>query len=200
MNDEEFDEPSENNLFGHSGTPSDTLRVFTIEEAARALVYDKTGRYVPPLANALDPLGALYIEWRNRLMEAFDDDDERYRLQRSQFENDKRFFIQRDDLRDWCLRHGMKPKFLYPKDAPDSFERTALEVAGYEPTKELLVMIEAIKKFWANADRAKPPKKDEEIIPWILERVDSDVKAKAIDSLIRPEWARKGGNKKQAKG
>jgi len=110
----------------------DTVRVFTIEEAARALVYEKTGRYVPHLANALDPLGALYVDWRNRLKGAVDDDDERYRLHPSRFENDKKLFIQRDDLRDWCLRHGMKPKFLYPKNAPESFERMALEVAGYE--------------------------------------------------------------------
>ncbi len=200
MNDEELDEPSGNNLFGHSGTPFDTLREFTIEEAARALVYEKTGRYVPHLENALNPLGALYIDWINRLKAAAHDDDERYRLQLSQLENDKRLFIQRDDLRDWCLRHGMKPKFLYPKNAPESFERMALEVAGYEPTKELLVMIEAIEMFWADADSTKPPKKDEEIIPWIRARVDSDKKASAIDLLIRPEWARAGGNKKQAKG
>lgn len=200
MNDEEFDEPSGNDIFGHSGTSFDTVRCFTFEEAARALVYEKTGRYVPPLANALDPLGAEYIDWRNRLKDAADDDDERYRLQLSRFENDKRLFIQRDHLRDWCLRHGMKPKFLYPQDAPESFERMALEVAGYDPTKELLVMIEAIKTFWANADHTKPPKKDEEIIPWIRERVDSASKANAIDLLIRPEWARAGGQKKLSKG
>lgn len=204
MNDEEFDEPSGNGLFGHSGTPFDTLREFTVEEAARALVYEKTSRYVPRATNALDAqhssLVSIYFDWVSRLKDAACDDDYRYRLQLSQFENDKRQFIQRDDLRDWCLRHGMKPKFLYPKDAPESFERMALEVAGYEPTKELLVMIEAIKTFWANADPARPPKKDEEIIPWIRRQVDSDQKARAIDQLIRPEWARVGGQKKLSKG
>ena len=91
-----------------------------------------------------------------------------------------------------------------PEPAPRLQERppTALpfEIDGYDCPPELEVMLGAIKEFWVNADPARPPKKDEEIIPWIKERVGSDNKAKAIDMLIRPEWARGGGNKKKTKG
>ena len=87
------------------------------------------------------------------------------------------------------------PKPQAPPPAASPFE-----IKGYDCPPEVGVMLEAIKQFWVNADRAKPPKGDGEIIPWIRERVDSDQKAKAIDLLIRPEWARSGGNKKQSKG
>ncbi|WP_079434426.1 hypothetical protein [Zoogloea sp. LCSB751] len=200
MNDDEFSEPSANDVFGHSGTAFDTMRIFSFEEAARALVHDITGKYVPPLENALTPLGAVYIDWKNRLEDAAQDTDPRFALHYTKYSDDQRFYIQRDHLRDWCLRHDMTPKFLNPKQAstfPVTFE---LAVPGYELTNELQVMIEAIKQFWVNADRSKPPKGDGEIIPWVRERVDSDKKAEAIDLLIRPKWARAGGNKKQSKG
>jgi len=87
-----------------------------------------------------------------------------------------------------------------PTDHPSKGVDVGIDVAGYDSPPELAVMREAIKEFWVDADRSKPPKGEEEIIPWIRERVDSESKAKAIDLLIRPEWARKGGNKKQAKG
>jgi len=89
------------------------------------------------------------------------------------------------------------------KDPTDRLSKggsVGIDVAGYDAPPELAVMLEAIKEFWVNADRSKPPKGGVEIIPWIRERVDSDAKAKAVDMLIRPEWARAGGNKKQAKG
>lgn len=76
----------------------------------------------------------------------------------------------------------------------------AVNIPGYNCTPELQVALEAAQKFWANADPARPPKKDEEILPWLRERVDSDSKANAIDLIIRPAWARAGGNKKQSKG
>lgn len=87
-----------------------------------------------------------------------------------------------------------------PTDYLSKGVSVGIDVADYDAPPELAVMREAIKKFWVNADRSKPPKGEEEIIPWIRDRVDSDSKAKAIDLLIRPEWARKGGSKKWAKG
>lgn len=181
--------------YGHSGTPADTLDFFTFPEAAKALVYELTGKYVPKLETALTPIGALYHDWFGRLADA--SCEESNPLQVSVFEGDKSKtqYIQRGDLRDWCSRHGMQPKFLHSKSSDIGFG-----VPGYDAPPELAVMLEAIRKFWTDADRSKPPKGDGEIIPWIRERVDSDAKAKAVDMLIRPEWARRGGNKKQAKG
>lgn len=84
--------------------------------------------------------------------------------------------------------------------APKAPAASIIDIPGYDCPPELAVMLGAINQFWVNADPARPPKKDEEIIPWIRERVDSDSRAGAIDLLIRPEWARAGGNKKKAKG
>lgn len=180
--------------YGHSGTPADTLDYFTFPEAAHALVYELTGKYVPKLETALTPIGALYHDWIERLKDASCEDG--HPLQACVFEDDKSKteYIQRGDLQSWCLHHGMQPKFLFPKSCDIGFG-----VVGYDAPRELAVMLEAINQFWVNADRSKPPKGDGEIIPWIRERVDSDSKADAIDMLIRPEWARSGGNKKRAK-
>jgi len=87
-----------------------------------------------------------------------------------------------------------------PKPQEPSLSASSFSVEGYDCPPEIGVMLEAIKQFWVDVDRSKPPKGDGEIIPWIRRRVDSDQKAKAIDLLIRPEWARAGGNKKQSKG
>ncbi len=104
---------------------------------------------------------------------------------------------------------ALQPTKPAPKPAPTAPAEEApkaasvasvFDIPGYDRPPELAVMFGAINQFWTNADRTRPPKKDEEIIPWIRERVDSDSKASAIDMLIRPEWARAGGNKKKAKG
>lgn len=184
-----------NDMFGHSGTYFDMQRVFSFEEAARALTYDKTKHFVPLLETALTPLGTLYHGWIKCLKSAMYEEDPQLLLEVSTYDN-KTYFIQRDHLRNWCLRYNLKPTFLYPKN----LSAPSLQIDGYDCPDELLVMMEAIKKFWVNADRSRPPKKDEEIIPWIHERVDSKKKAEAIDLLIRPEWARSGGNRTQSKG
>ena len=89
------------------------------------------------------------------------------------------------------------------KDPTDRLSKgvsVGIDVAGYDAPPELAVMLEAIQEFWVNADRARPPKKDA-IVDWIKPRVGNCAKrADAIDVLIRPEWARAGGNKKQVKG
>ncbi|GLT22834.1 hypothetical protein GCM10007933_22950 [Zoogloea oryzae] len=87
-----------------------------------------------------------------------------------------------------------KPPSAPSGEAPSKF---LVNIEGYDSPPELAVMVEAIARFWTNVDRNRPPKKDEEIIPWIRSKVDSDVKANAIDLLIRPEWARVGGNRKR---
>lgn len=187
--------------YGHSGTPADTLDYFTFPEAAHALVYELNGKYVPKLETALTPIGTLYHDWIERLKDASCEDD--HPLQVCVFEGDKSKteYIQRGDLQNWCLRHGMRPKFLFPKSSSIDFG-----VVGYDAPPELAVMLEAINQFWVNADPAAPPKKGDltdegaGTLKWIRERVDSDSKANAIDLLIRPEWARPGGNKKKAKG
>lgn len=86
------------------------------------------------------------------------------------------------------------------EETPKAPASSVVDIPGYDCPPELPVMLEAIKQFWVNADRAKPHKGEGEIIPWIRKLVGSDQRAKAIDLLIRPEWARSGGNKKQSKG
>lgn len=89
-----------------------------------------------------------------------------------------------------------KPIVKAPPVTPPT--KPTFEIEGYDCPAELLVLMEAINKFWVNTDRSSASKQSE-IFGWIRERVDSDSKAKAIDALIRPQWARNGGNKKWTK-
>lgn len=47
--------------YGSSGSPFDQLEIFTFEEAARALVFDRTGQIVPALASRLTPLATSFM-------------------------------------------------------------------------------------------------------------------------------------------
>ena len=89
-----------------------------------------------------------------------------------------------------------KPIVKAPPVTPPT--KPTFEIDGYDCPAELLVLMEAINKFWVNTDRSSASKQSE-ILGWIRERVDSDSKARAIDALIRPQWARNGGNKKWTK-
>lgn len=86
------------------------------------------------------------------------------------------------------------------EQAPKAPAVPFVDIPGYDCPPDLAVMLEAINQFWVNADPDRRPKQ-EAIVDWIKPRVgDSANRAKAIDMLIRPEWARLGGNTPQAKG
>ncbi|WP_173235823.1 hypothetical protein [Legionella antarctica] len=61
-------------------------------------------------------------------------------------------------------------------------------------TPALELMYKAIDEFWLNFDPSHPPKK-EAIIEWIEKQGATQRVANAIDTLIRPEKYRSGGNK-----
>lgn len=71
-------------------------------------------------------------------------------------------------------------------------------IKGYDCPEDLNVMMQAIELFWIDADRTKPPKQAE-IIDFLTRQGISENRAKSIDAIIRPEWARSGGNKKWPK-
>lgn len=100
-----------------------------------------------------------------------------------------------------AVQEVLAPKPFQPLSEPQTITQECKmpSILGYDAPSELNVLFEAIQKFWVDADPNRPPKRDE-IVSWIRERVDSDAKANSIDSLIRPAWARQGGNKKQSKG
>lgn len=109
--------------YGSSGTAFDQQEIFTLDEAARALVFDRTGRYVPALPTALTPDGKAYHDWlavlkAAALAEGAD------ALYISIYEEDKgkTWHIQRADFQRWCEARKMRPAFLFGdegKTAPD---------------------------------------------------------------------------------
>lgn len=79
---------------------------------------------------------------------------------------------------------------FFPKklDAPSEAAKAYL-------TPHLALMYKAIEKFWLNANLACPPKK-QEIVPWLESQGAPNRIAIAIDTIIRPEPCKKGGNKR----
>lgn len=76
----------------------------------------------------------------------------------------------------------------------------AVNIPGYSPTKEILVMVAAIERYWVEFDPSRPPIGEHEVIPWLLENGVSKKLASAIDSIIRPQKFRSGGNRRQSPG
>lgn len=112
--------------YGSSGSPFDQLEIFTFEEAARALVFDRTGQIVPALASRLTPLGNEFHDWIAVLKDAFYADTNPlcvsiYSEEAWRKHGLKACVISREQLRDWCSGRGMRPKFLTPeKEAASS--------------------------------------------------------------------------------
>lgn len=108
--------------FGSSGTPYDQIELFTFEQAARALVFERTGQIVPALANRLTPLGNEFHDWIAVLKSAVDADENPLHVSVRCEEDWQKYglkacVITREQLRDWCNGQGMQPKFLTPKQA-----------------------------------------------------------------------------------
>lgn len=102
---------------GSSGTAFDHTEIFTFDQAARALVFDRTGRMVPALSSRLTPDGQAYHDWIDQLYAAANERGPAA-LQVSVFVGDKKRtpHIQRTDLRQWCEARGMRPAFLFVRD------------------------------------------------------------------------------------
>ncbi len=105
--------------YGSSGHPFDQKEIFTFEEAARALVFDRTGKIVPALESRLTPLGNEFHDWLAVLKEAVY--AETNPLHVSVYSEEswhkhglKACVITREQLRDWCNERGMQPRFLTP--------------------------------------------------------------------------------------
>lgn len=65
-------------------------------------------------------------------------------------------------------------------------------------TKLLEAQNEAINKFWLNYDPEYPPK-SEEIIKYLVDECGVALRmAQGIDGIIRPDYLKKGGNKRKA--
>lgn len=111
----------ENKDYGTTGSAFDVMEEFTLEQAAAALVFALTGRYVPAFPTALTPVGKAYHDWLNALRVAIYSDPPDH-LQASVYEGDKKktIYLLRDDFRRWCEHRGMKPAFLFstPDAAP----------------------------------------------------------------------------------
>ncbi|MEI7567616.1 MAG: hypothetical protein WCJ10_07240, partial [Opitutaceae bacterium] len=99
---------------GNSGTAFDQVEIFTFDQAARALVFDRTGRYVPALSSRLTADGQAYHDWLDELRNAASKSGPDA-LQVSAFEGDTKrtLYIQRAHLRQWCEARGMRPAFLF---------------------------------------------------------------------------------------
>lgn len=62
-------------------------------------------------------------------------------------------------------------------------------------TKELELLYKAVVEFWENHDPETPPKKDT-VVEWFVKRGVSKGVAESLDTVMRTDKARKGGNKK----
>lgn len=113
--------------FGNSGTAFDQMDLFTFDEAARALVFNKTGQICPSLATALTPLGREFHDWRKVLYDSANESGAGA-LQACMLADDKKKtpLIRRQDFAAWCDARGMHPAFLFPS-SPIAASATAMD-------------------------------------------------------------------------
>jgi hypothetical protein len=106
----------------------------------------------------------------------------------------ERWRVHRNDLTAWAESKGKRPAFLFD-DARDQNSILPSDWPNHT-TPEIELLKKAISEFWENHKPERPPKRDE-IVTWLLANGDiSKSRANAIDLIIRPPYAKKGGNKK----
>lgn len=104
----------------------------------------------------------------------------------------ERWRVHRNDLTAWAESKGKRPAFLFD-DARDQNSILPSDWPNHT-TPEIELLKKAISKFWENHDPSKRPMRAE-ILFWLSENgAKSKAVAKAIDLIIRPPDARKGGN------
>lgn len=112
--------------YGTSGTAFDQKEMFTLDEAARALVFDRTGRYVSALPTALTPDGKAYHDWLDILREAaLVEGDGALHISIYEEDKEKTWFIQRADFQRWCETRKMRPDFLFGHEGKTVLDRPA---------------------------------------------------------------------------
>lgn len=101
--------------------------------------------------------------------------------------------VKRSDLKKWAAKRKIKPKFLF-------LEKRALnndsEQCKYT-TPKIEVMKEAMKKFGERYNSDTPPKKLE-VVDFLTSKGFSQRLAEAVDTMMRPEEAQQGGNKRRS--
>jgi hypothetical protein len=109
-----------------------------------------------------------------------------------EFEENRLNKIQYIEIYNWSsiwLESEMADRFLN-KIRPN-------KLLPSSPLIKILLMAE--EKFWANVDPTHPPKSGE-IISYLMDEYKISMKkAKEIDSIIRPENFKSGGNKRRSK-
>lgn len=114
--------------YGTSGTAFDQKEMFTLDEAARALVFDRTGRYVPALPHALTSDGKAYHDWLAILREAaLAEGDGALHISIYKEDREKTWYIQRADFQRWCETRKMRPAFLFGNEGKAVLDRPAAE-------------------------------------------------------------------------
>lgn len=94
-------------------TAFDVIEVFTFDEAARALVFDQTGRMVPALCNRLTADGSAYHDWLDVLRKAASEEVGALHISIYEDDPEKKSYIQRGHFREWCELRNIRPGFLF---------------------------------------------------------------------------------------
>ncbi|WP_138678894.1 hypothetical protein [Candidatus Accumulibacter phosphatis] len=107
--------------FRSTGSPIDLIKVFTLKQAASALMFNQTGKNCPTNIQRDNAEYAGFWDWYDILFDAIND-EEKPLIARAHsdtgFHNGLWIFdmptyhINRSDLEDWCSHKGIRPGFL----------------------------------------------------------------------------------------
>lgn len=93
-------------------TPFDVTKVFSFDEAAMALIFNRTGKY--SYGGTISKTAYLqeHRQWIYTLRDAHHSEENPLKI--SYYEGDRKTpYIQREDLEDWYNKEGMAPGFLF---------------------------------------------------------------------------------------
>jgi hypothetical protein len=177
--------------WGHTGASFDVLKAFTFEDAARAFVYDLSGRYVPSLPTKLTPEGQAFHDWLDVLAEAAIAESDALHVSIYTSDKTRQKFIQRRHLREWCERRKMRPKFLFQPTNDD--EVVPKRASILKRSIHHIADLKALDLTKAYADKGLARQARSAIYTDEVLRL-----AQQIDSGARPAWAGAGANEPRA--
>jgi hypothetical protein len=149
-------------------------------------------------------------EWANEICSALDEKNIIARSHDSYLPLDGRpdnwgWVIKLSDADEFVKSRGMGwtcteiVEHLYKETFPNLDGCDGERIDTSKPIKyttcDLNILNEAVQRFWANHDPEAPPKKDV-VVAWLTEKKVSKKIAEAMDTIIRSDKSRKGGNKR----
>ena len=135
--------------FRSTGSPIDFIKVFTLEQAASALMFNQTGKNCPTNIKRDNTEYGGFWEWYDILFYSIQDEETPLIAYLPKQEEDflyccTEYSINRKDFEDWCNNKGISPGFLFEEtelNAPPTITQNISKISRIDRRIDKIIEI-----------------------------------------------------------